>query len=344
MTVQVNCKRTLALWTFLLLTAETTAGDRVNLFTIAESQTQTEIGRDIGRYIAEPIDVRFGLVRALGPADTLLNLQKELGWSLAILPLDALVTYANLAEHGNADANQLLSPVRVIAPLFANVIYFVVRQDSEYYSFSDIQNARINIGPQTGTTAVSVGSLYRLLFDKPIPDANLSMLSHEDALIDLITEKRVDVVAIVGDQPLKLLADMKPEARQYIRLLKFDASHPGSKGVFNFYSPATIFSANYQNLLLEDQASVAVTQYLVAYRRRVPGTELSLHNFIRSWCKNSARMKAEGNVKWRTNAAAGDPEASRKLPTVDFGVCAKDSAPNLQPVCKHEQRALGLCR
>lgn len=344
MTGWVNFKWTLAFWTFLLLAAESTARDRVNLFTIAESQTQTEIGRDIGRYIAEPADVRFGFVKALGPADTLLNLQKEPVWSLAMLPLDALVTYANLAEHGNADANQLLSPVRAIAPLFASVIYFVVRQDSEYYSFNDIQNARINIGLQAGTTAVSVGSLYRLLFDKPIPDANLSMLNHEDALINLITEKRVDVVAIVGDQPLKLLADMKPEARRYIRLLKFDASHSSSKGVLNVYSPATIFSANYQNLLLEDHSTVAVTQYLVAYRRRVADTELSLRNFIRSWCTNSARMKVEGNVTWRTNAVASDQEASRKLPTVDFGVCAKDSATKQPPVCEHEQRALGLCR
>lgn len=344
MTCRTNSKWVVVCCFFLFLTAESIAAAKVSLFTTADSQTQAEIGQDIERFIAAPADVRLGFIKALGPADTLLNLQKEPGWSLAILPLDALVAYANLAELGNADANQLLSPVRVIAPLFANEIYFIVRQDSEYFSFNDIQNAHINVGLPSGTTALSVGNLYRLLFDQAIPEGNLSTLKHDEALISLITEKGVDVVAIVGDQPLKLLADMKPEARQYIRLLKFDVSHPSSKGVLNFYSPATIWSANYQNLLAEDHASIAVTQYLVAYRRRVGDPDPSMRNFIRSWCSNSARMKAEGNLKWRRNAASGDQQIPLKLPRVDFGVCAKDSSLNRQPVCAQELRVLGLCR
>lgn len=344
MTCRTNSKWVLVCCFFLFLTTESIAAVKVSLFTTADSQTQAEIGQDIERFIAAPADVRLGLIKALGPADTLLNLQKEPGWSLAILPLDALIAYANLAELGHADANQLLSPVRVIAPLFATEIYFIVRQDSEYFSFNDIQNARINVGVPAGTTALSVGKLYRLLFDQSIPESNLFTLNHGEALINLITEKKVDIVAIVGDQPLKLLADMKPEARQYIRLLKFDVSHPSSKGVLDFYSPATIWSANYQNLLIENHESVAVTQYLVAYRRRVADPDPSLLKFIHSWCTNSARMKTAGNVKWRMITANGDQQIPLKLPRVDFGVCEKDLSVNRQPACTQELRVLGLCR
>lgn len=343
MTRRMHSIWALVCWFFLFLTAETTAAVQVSLFTAADSQTQSEIGQDIKRFIATPADVRLGSIKALGPADTLLNLQKEPGWSLAILPVDALVAYASLAERGNADANQLLSPVRVIAPLFSSEIYFIVRQDSELFSFNDIQNARINIGLPASTTAVSVGNIYRRLFGQSIPDEKLSTLKHEEALISLITRKGVDVVAIVGDQPLKLLADMKPEARQYIRLLKFDASHPSSKEVLDFYSPATISSESYPNLLLEDHGSIAVTQYLVAHRR-VADADPSMRKFIRSWCTNSGRMKAEGSEKWRRHATRAEQTLPLKLSSVDFGVCEKDFSLYRQPDCTQELRVLGLCR
>ena len=60
------------------------------------------------------------------------------------------------------------------------------------------------------------------MFGQPIADGNASFLSNEEALVKLTTEKNLDVVVIVAGQPAKLLADMKPEAKQLVRLLKVD--------------------------------------------------------------------------------------------------------------------------
>ena len=68
------------------------------------------------------------------------------------------------------------------------------------------------------------------MFGAPLPDANASFLSNEEALVKLISDKSVDVVVVVAGQPAKLLVDMKPEARKLIKLLKFDPDNPASAG------------------------------------------------------------------------------------------------------------------
>ena len=52
-----------------------------------------------------------------------------------------------------------------------------------------------------------------------------------------MTDKSVDVVAIIAGQPAKLLIDMKPEARQYIKLLKFDRDNAASAAALRTYFP-----------------------------------------------------------------------------------------------------------
>jgi uncharacterized protein len=328
----------------LLLSFECSAAGRTSIFVATDSKTQAEIGADIGRFIAAPAAVRLGIVKALGPADILVNQAEEASWSLAILPSDALHAYLELAAQGNADANQMLASARAIAPLFRSELYFIVRQDSDYFSLHDIRDARINVGLKSGTTALSVAMVYRRLFDQAIPDAKISNMKHEDALVNLISEKKIDVVALVGEQPFKLLADMKPEARQYVRLLRFEPNHPSSRAVLGVYSPATLLSSSYPNLLTEDLLGISVTQQLVFSRRRIADTDPTLTRFIRSWCANSGKMKTEGNSKWRPRADStnnGDDSKSLQLPSVDFAPC--EQKPKPASLCNQELRVLGLC-
>lgn len=317
--------------------ATTTAATRIRLFAAVDSRTQAATGLDISQFIAAPADIRLSVVSATGPAESLLRLQDEPLWGLAILPADVLHAYADAAEQGNADAVQMLSPVRMVAPLYTTETYFIVREDSTYEAFHDIRDAKINVGPSTGTTALSVGMIYRLMFDVSIQEHNLSTLAHEDALVNLITQKGVDVVAISGDQPLKLLANMKPEARRYVRLLRFDSTHPSSQKVLEIYAPTTIRSENYRNFLQKDYPSVGTTQYLVAYRRKILDPDGSYGRFIRSWCANPNRARAD-NI---ANISALVPPL--KLPTVDFGLCEQGNSKQKKG-CPHENQALGLCK
>ena len=65
------------------------------------------------------------------------------------------------------------------------------------------------------------------------------------------------MAVVVAGQPAKLFADMKPEARQFIKLLKFDPTRPRKPSARSkTYFPATIRPASYPNLVTEDMPAL----------------------------------------------------------------------------------------
>ena len=66
------------------------------------------------------------------------------------------------------------------------------------------------------------------------------------------------MVVIAAGQPAPLIANMKPEAQKFIKLLKFDPNHASAKQALTIYTPATIQAASYPNLLKSDFTSIAV--------------------------------------------------------------------------------------
>jgi TRAP-type uncharacterized transport system substrate-binding protein len=188
------------------------------------------------------------------------------------------------------------------------------------------------------------------MFNETLPDAKTSFLTNEDALIKLITDKSVDVVAIVAGQPAKLLVDMKPEVRQFIKLLKFDPDQPESKAALKTYFPATVRASSYPNLLTEDVSGLAVKAFLVTYDYRLAQTKGSLARFAHSLCQNFSTLQDKGHPKWR--------EVELALPNLGRGwfyypptsqeirkcVTAKPPAKAQQVrACTQHERILGLC-
>lgn len=321
---------------------------RMKMSTGPERGIQPQIGRDIAKFVARAADIDIEVAPAAGPAESLQRLRDETGTRLALLQSDAAHAYSDAAERGNPEAGQLLVPVRVILPLYEEEIYFIARSDSAYMAVHDIRDARINVGPLKSGTALSATTLYRLLFDAPIPDDKVSFLGHEDALVKLITDQTVDVVVLVAAQPARLLANMKPEARRFIKLLKFDAAHPSSAAALRIYGAATVRVASYPNLLAEDMPGLAARIYLVAYGHRRGEDDAQLARFARAWCQNLPRLKAEGHPKWREiELALPDLKpgwhyakpAARELARCTGGVPASLSA----DTCSQQERVLGLC-
>ena len=68
------------------------------------------------------------------------------------------------------------------------------------------------------------------MFNEPLAEPKTTFMTNEDALVKLIADKSVDVVALVLGQPAKLLTDMKPEVRQFIKLLKVDPNRRHDEG------------------------------------------------------------------------------------------------------------------
>jgi len=319
------------------------------IVTASERGTYIQIGRDLAKFVAPEAGIDLEALPSAGSAENVRRLRYEPGVKFALVQSDVYQAFLDQAESGNAEARALITPLRVIMPLYNEEIYFVARADSNLNYVHEIKDARINVGPLLSGTAMSATTLYRQMFGAPSSEASTSFLTNEEALVKLTGDKSIDVVALVLGQPAKLLVDMKPEARQLIKLLKFDPTNPASQEALKTYFEATIRATSYPNLLSEDIPGLAVKAYLVTYDYNLGSTVKLLGRFARSLCNNFERLQAQGHPKWREVELALPelgrgwsyyPPMSREMQNC----IAQKPKPKPVKVCSQQERILGLCR
>ena len=321
------------------------------IVTASARGTYIIIGRDLAQFVAPSANIELDAVPSAGSAENVRRLRYEPGVKLALVQSDVYQAFLDMGAAGNAEAGDMIRPLRVIMPLYNEEIYFVVRADSERNYIHEIRNAKINAGQLGSGTALTSATLYRLMFGEPMSEANATYVSNEEALVKLITDKTVDVVALVLGQPAKLLADMKPEARQHIKLLKVDPNHPASKAALKTYFPATVRASSYPNLLAEDLPGLAVKAFLVTYDFNLRGAGNNLRQFARSLCKNFSTLQEKGHPKWReVELALPDlgrgwfyyAPTAREIRSCVAGGSKEPSRP--AKACSQQERILGLCK
>lgn len=331
----------LALAGLLLPTLPVLAAAEYKIVTASDKGTYYAIGRDLARYVAPEADIELEVLATSGSAANVKLLRYEPGVKLAVVQADVFQAFVDRAGAGNAEASALVRPLRVILPLYNTEIHYIVRADSPLNYLHELRDARINGGLVGSGAALITHTLYRMMFNAPMPEAQASFLSNEEALVKLIGDKSIDVVVVAAGQPAPLIANMKPEAQQFIKLLKFDPSHPASKVALGTYAPAKILAASYPKLLGEDFTTISVGAYLVTYDYNLKGTVEHLARLGRSLCQNFARLQADGHPKWRDvslNLPELGPGWSYYAPTArELRACK----PRKQ--CSAEERILGLC-
>lgn len=341
---------TLALPALLLHTTLALAAAEFKIVTASERGTYIVIGRDIAKHVAPAADIDLEVLPSAGSAENVRRLRYEPGVKFAIVQSDVYQAFLDQAAAGNSEAGQIIRPLRVIMPLYNEEIYFIVRADSPLNYVHEIKDMKVNAGLLGSGTALTTTTLYRLMFNAPLAEANASFLSNEDALVKLITDKTLDVVVVVAGQPAKLLVDMKPEVREYIKLLKLDPNHPSSRVAFKTYFPATVRASSYPNVLTEDIPGIAVKAFLVTYDYNLKATVEYLARFGRAMCENFATLQAEGHPKWREVELAL-PELGqgwRYYPPIarQMRACMSPQTkakPRPGRPCPQQERVLGLC-
>ncbi len=320
------------------------------IVTANEKGTYFAIGNDLAKYVAPAADINLEVVATAGSAANIKALRYEAGVKFAVVQADVYQAFVDRAGTGSTEAASIIRPLRVIMPLYTTEIHYIVRADSELNYLHDIKNAKINGGVVGSGAALITHSLYRLMFGGPIPETNASFLSNEDALVKLITDKSVDVVVVAAGQPAPLIANMKPEAQKFIKLLKFDPNHASAKQALTIYTPATIQAASYPNLLKSDFTSIAVGAFLVTYDYNLKGTVETMGKFARSLCQNFATLQAQGHPKWKEVELAQPtlPQGWTYYPVTSRELKACVAKAPKQPAksnkkCSAEEKILGLC-
>jgi TRAP transporter TAXI family solute receptor len=326
------------------------ATPQYKIVTASERGTYFAIGQDRAKFVAPPADIELEVLPSAGSAANIRHLRYDQGVKFAVVQADVFQAFVDRAGAQNAEAATLIRPLRVILPLYNTEIHYIVRADSPLNYLHDIKDARINGGLIGSGAALITHTLYRMMFGGPMPDANATYLSNEEALAKLVTDKTVDVVVVAAGQPAPIVANMKPEAQKLIKFLKFDPDHPTSKVPLTTYSAATIRAASYPKLVTEDFTTISVGAFLVTYDYNLKDTVDSLGRFARSLCENFGTLQEQGHPKWR--------EVHLNLPELPPGwiyyppttrairTCTAAKARiQAKPIkkCAPEENILGLC-
>ena len=316
------------------------------IVTASERGTYIQIGRDLAKFVAPSAQIELEVLSSAGSAENIHRLRYEAGVKLALVQSDVYQAFLDRSRAGDEGAGAIIKPLRVIVPLYNEEVYFIVRADAPLNFVHEIRDSRINVGPIGSGTAMTATTLYRLMFERSASEDRLSFLSNEDALVKLTGDKSIDVVVVVAGQPAKLLADMKPEARNLIKLLKFDRDHPPSQAALKTYFPIMVRAANYPNVLAEDIPGLAVKAYLVTYDYNLAHTKSSLARFARSMCENFGQLQSAGHPKWKEVSLSMPSlgEGWRYFPPTaqELNRCAQKPVKPVK-VCTTEQKILGLC-
>jgi uncharacterized protein len=324
----------------------------MSIVTGSERGTYIQIGRDLATIVAKPAGIELKPLVSDGSAANVHRLRNEAGVRLGLVQSDVYQAYLDEAKTGNGQAIHLIKPLRVVMPLYDEEIYFVVRADSPLGHVHEIEGKRINVGPIGSGTALSATTLYRQMFGNGIAAANVNHLRNEEALLKLATGNTIDVAIVVAGQPATLFSEMKPEARQYIKLLRFDPQAAQAATLLKSYQAASIRAASYPSWLTDDVPTLATRAMLVTYDYSLSsGVQQQLTRFAKSLCGNFQRLRDEGHPKWRE--VSPQPPAlgagwSYYAPTMRYlHNCNPEAAPAAvvpqTQACAQDRKILGLC-
>ena len=332
----------------LALTAPAQGAAEYKIVTADKRGTYFAIGADLANFVAPQADIALEVVPTDGSAANIRLLREAPGVKLAIVQADVYQAFVDRAAGGGREAARIIGPLRVILPLYNTEIHYVARSDAPFNYLHELRDARINGGLVGSGAAFITHTLYRMMFDRTMPEANATYMPNDEALIKLITDKSIDVAVVAAGQPAPIIANMKPEAQQFIKLLKFDPSHPSSKRPLTVYAPSTVRQASYPNLLKDNFTTISVGAFLVTYDYNLQSTVDHLVRFARSLCTNFPVLKAKGHPKWK--------EVELALPNLNKGwtyyppvarelrACiAGQSQPAKPKSCTSEERILGFC-
>jgi TRAP transporter TAXI family solute receptor len=337
----------------VLHSAGALAAAEFKIATADKRGTYFAIGADLAKYVAPGADISLEVMPTDGSAANIRHLRFDPGVKFAIVQADVYQAFVDRgAERSEKDAARIIGPLRVILPLYNTEIHYIARADSPYNYLHDLKDARINGGLVGSGAAFITHTLYRMMYNTPMPEKNATFMPNDEALVKLITDKSIDVAVVAAGQPAPIIANMKPEAQKFIKLLKFDPKHPSSKRPLSIYAPSTVRAASYPNLLTEDFTTISVGAFLVTYDYKLEATTSYLVRFARSLCQNFDTLQKSGHPKWR--------EVSLALPELNKGWtyyppiarelrnCVAQRARAGKPTtpakaCSPEEKILGFC-
>jgi TRAP transporter TAXI family solute receptor len=176
----------------------------------------------------------------------------DIGFSMATTVYEAF--------HGGAGFDDPLSGLRIVAPLYANVVHVVVPDNSNDTSVGDFRGKRVSVGaPGSGTEQLARQLL--LAYDITYEDANIRYLSFRES-VNALRDGAIDGAIICVGYPASSVLEVTTTG--VAQLLPVDSTHIAIMSeTYPYYAAGTIPQGTYPRME-SDVATVAVMNWLVA--------------------------------------------------------------------------------
>ena len=312
------------------------------------------------------------------------SLSATKGVSMAIVQSDVYSAFVRLRDSPSstpatkAQYAELLRNLRVVMPLYKEEIHFIVRKDDPMENVGQIRGKQIWMDVEKSGTYLTALNIYTKIFGEE-PNAVTPFLNPSVTGDDMGTKRRrsalmslsepqsyaglpkVDVIVLVGGQPLALLQKTIPGN---LKLLRYDDSTPNSARVLETYNKADIAKASYPMLNIpgESLTSLSVDSYLITANFADKDRNQFIKTFATQLCEKFDDLKAKGHPKWRALSWAPGTPLPRlsvgwrysdysKAPLDRCGRPAGAARPPEPPpapmtsaaVCTPQHEALGIC-
>ena len=176
----------------------------------------------------------------------------DIGFSMATTVYEAF--------HGGVGFDEALSNLRVIAPLYANVVHVVVPDNSPATSVGDFRGKRVSVGaPGSGTEQLAKQLL--LAYDITYEDADIRYLSFRES-VNALRDGAIDGAIICVGYPASSVLEVTTTG--VAQLLPMDSAHIAIMSeTYGYYAAGSIPEGTYPRMD-SDVQTVAVMNWLVA--------------------------------------------------------------------------------
>ena len=276
----------------------------------------------IGENLRDLVDSRLVVQDTGGSWTNVEAMSRTKGVTLATVQSDVYAAFVQMRddktvpEATRKEYRDLLANLRVFMPLYPEEVHFLVRKDEPIEYIHQIKGKAIWMDMEKSGTYLTARNIYGKLFqERPNtvqPFMNPTATGEDDgtkrrrsALMALSDPTyysaypRIDVMVVVGGQPLALLEKNAPAN---LKLLKFDPNHAGSAALLQEYKQAEIKKASYPVLNIEGGGapSLAVDSYLITANFADPGRNEFIQTFAAKFCTKFDALSSQGHPKWKS--------------------------------------------